>query len=201
MNSKSFKYDIVFICIISLIPFLFYTYLFFPNNQTINIFGHVIRAGYYEFVDILFWHIFKYSLSLILFSVWFITCKYWWRFAILFLIYFEIRNISIVLYDTYYTTPNDSLILLISLLFIFLLIFISKKLNYFSFSKSINQKLDEEMDCLMNDLSKFKKKDYIQIKLKLTELRKEKQQLKKKEYLIRLIKLRDDFWLAPIKEN
>lgn len=199
MNSIKFKYDIVFVSIIIALPFLFYTYLFFPAEQDFELFGLVIKSGYYESVDVLFWNLFNCIISLILFSIWFITCKNWWRFAILLLIYEKIGSLISLFYDMFNMKTNEFLILFISIIFSAFLVFLSKKLNYFSFSKSINQQLDEEIDNMMEGIAKIKRKDFIYIKLRLTELRKEKQQLNKMEYLVKLIKLRDDFRITPNK--
>ncbi len=87
-------------------------------------------------------------------------------------------------YEYIYSLPLTIPILL-------LLLFLSKKLNYYSLSKSLNNELNDEIDQLFNELSNFKSEDFKVVKKELKALRHSKKNLDKEDYLKKLIVLRD----------
>ena len=189
-NKIRFYIDIFYTLIITTIGFLFFTYMFFPKEENITILGVVINSGYYEKIDLLFWNIFNHSLIILLFSIWFITCKYWWRYLILLIIFFEIEKLSFVIFDSKDVIGNYYYIIAFAFIYISIIIFISNKQKYY-YSKKIKTKIDLEISSLINN-NVLKRKGG-NIKLRLFELRKSKREYKKKEYLIKLIELRNDY--------
>ena len=74
-----------------------------------------------------------------------------------------------------------------------LLIYISKKIGYYNYAKTEISQINFEVDKLLVEVKHFKMKDYKMFKQKLFELRKRKKKMNKKEYLVRIIVLRDQF--------
>ena len=188
-------FSIAFIIFIS--PFLFFLYTIAPKDTTewkTRFFYINLQNSGYE-IDVLLWRISTSLLYMITIGLWFVTCKHWWRYFILISFLLEVYKF----FGYYYEVTNFLIefksynITVLSLTLIFLLLFISKKLNYYSSSKSINQQIDEEINLMMQQVSNYKKEDYKEFKSKLILLRKQKLHLEKKEYLIQLIKLREDF--------
>ncbi|MFD2823580.1 hypothetical protein ACFS5M_07860 [Lacinutrix iliipiscaria] len=191
-----FYRDIIITIIIMASPFLFYLYTISPKETSRweTLFFVLDLESVDLEVDKMLWHISYKILTIIIFSLWYLTCKHKWKYAILIPLIIEINKLTTYFfeisrqadYKIYYS-------LMLSLPLIFLLTFLSVKLSYFSYSKSVNQQLDEEIDTMLGSVSNFKTADYKEIKKKLIQLRKEKNNLDKKEYLTKLIRLREEF--------
>ncbi|WP_055444754.1 hypothetical protein [Lacinutrix himadriensis] len=203
-NRVSFFKDLFILLLIIITPFLFFLYTIAPEDVTEwkTRFFHInlSKTGYD--VNATLWYFSYKLLFFIVFILWFITCKHWWRYVLLVPLLVEVYKISGMCYELngisadykfYYSFI--SWVPLIIILFI-----LSKKLNYYSLSKSINKQIDEEIYVLMNQVSNYKTVDYKEFKVKLISLRKQKENLDKKEYLVQLIKLRDDYTLGKQKE-
>ncbi len=190
-------FSVVFVILIS--PFLFFLYMLSPEKtvewETWLFHININNTGYE--VDEFLWCISTYFLITINLILWFVSCKHWWRFVILIPIIIELDKVNLIYYDLSYDILDYKFYysLLLSIPIIIFLFFLSKKLNYYSLSKSINKQIDDEINVLMKHVSNYKTEDYKAYKKKLTLLRKEKIKLDKKEYLIQLIKLREDFAL------
>ncbi|MBQ0786212.1 MAG: hypothetical protein KBT69_01835 [Oceanihabitans sp.] len=192
-------FSIVFIIVIS--PFLFFLYMLSPEKtgewETWLFHININNTGYE--VDEFLWCISTYFLITINLSLWFVSCKHWWRYVILIPIIIELEKINLIYYDLSYDILDYKFhySFILSIPIIIFLFVLSKKLNYYSLSKSINKQIDDEINVLMKHVSNYKTEDYKKYKKKLVLLRKQKINLDKKEYLIKLIKLRDDFALNP----
>jgi len=186
---KFLKKDLIIMMVIIITPFLFFTYKFFPKSENYIFLNYTIYSGYYETIDVMVWSMFNCLLVIILFSLWFLTCRYWWRYLILGIILVEAIKFFQVIKDVYKISYFYSLLIIVPLLTILLIL--SIKVNYYSHNKSTNQLLDEEISSLINKSSNFNKKNYKKIKEKLYVLRKNKKELNKSEYLTELIKLKE----------
>ncbi|WP_452226930.1 hypothetical protein [Lacinutrix cladophorae] len=193
----NFFSDFVIILIIVVSPFLFYLYTFFPENvmEWKTMFFYLNLRGTGFELDTLLWYFSYKILTTIIFCVWYLTCKHWWKYLILVPIFIELNKITLAFYEFNYDIENYTIFysLILSFPLIMALFLISKKLNYYSLSKTINKQIDEEINLLTNKFYNYNKQDYKELKRKLSELRKQKVTLDKKEYLIKLIKLREDF--------
>lgn len=192
-------FSVVFVILIS--PFLFFLYMLSPEKtvewETWLFHININNTGYE--VDEFLWCTSTYFLITINLILWFVSCKHWWRFVILIPIIIELDKVNLIYYDLSYDILDYKFYysLLLSIPVIIFLFFLSKKLNYYSLSKSINKQIDDEINVLMKHVSNYKTEDYKAYKTKLMLLRKQKINLDKKEYLIQLIKLREDFALNP----
>ncbi len=192
LQRKIFLKDIIIATIIVALPFLFYLYRLAPETKVWETLIFRIDSNYYEGIDVFFWTLANKLLTLLILLIWFVTCKHWWRFAIIVPIIIECyKFLSILNDDLRYVDEFEfvySLPLTIPL--ILFLVFLSKKLNYYSLSKSLNNELNDEINSLMNEFSNFKTEDYKIIRKELNGLRDNKSVLDKEEYLKQLIVLR-----------
>ncbi|MDG5491645.1 hypothetical protein [Psychroserpens sp. SPM9] len=193
MEKIKLRKDLAIILILIISPFAFYLHVFAPKTQTWETLFFTIDAGYFEKVRNYLW-IYSYKiLTILIITIWFITCKYWWRLVLLIPLLFAVYNFISFINDRYefyedYQFVNSLPALIIYTLLIY---FLSIKAGYYSSKKNIRSKLDSEIYYLMKELSIFKKSDSLFLKRQLRILKKEKETYEKKEYLIKLIELRD----------
>ncbi|OUS02935.1 hypothetical protein A9Q86_02490 [Flavobacteriales bacterium 33_180_T64] len=190
---KDFFKDIIIITLIVLSPLITYVHLKFPETKTLETSLFTINSNYYGDIQALVWTISIKLAYILTFSFWFLTCKHWWRFGLLIPLIFYINQLMIVINDEIYYVDNKELKIsfIISIPIILLLLFISKKLNYYSKSKSLAEDLDAEIKLLFKEASLINKKDFKDTKLEVAKLRLEKDNLSPQEYLTKLIALRD----------
>jgi hypothetical protein len=189
-----FKQDLFVLTFIIAIPFLFFLYNIAPKNTQIwKTSWFMIDSKIFEDPNSMFWHYSVKILTISILSIWFVTCKYWWRFAIFVPIVVEFYKF-IGLFEVYFLPikfHHNLNSLSFSVAYIILLLFISKRLGYYSKTKSLSSELNIEISELMTKVSKINKKEYRAIKEKLIDLRSKKESMDKKEYLTKLIALQD----------
>lgn len=203
-SRTNFLKDFIVVFIIFVTPFLFFLYTISPQNttewKTKLFYLNLCHTG--DDVNTTLWY-FSYKLLFIVFFIlWFITCKHWWRYVLLVALIVELHKIIGMYYELNGISAHYRLYysFFMGVPLIIILFILSKKLNYYSLSKSINKQIDEEIYVLMKQVSNYKTVDYKGLKARLISLRKRKGNLDKKEYLIQLIKLRDDYTLGQQKE-
>jgi len=193
LQRKIFSKDITIATIIIALPFLFYLYQVAPNTKVWENSFFKIESNYYNSVETFFWTLATKVLTLLILCIWFLTCKHWWRIAILVPIIIEIHKFLVTIngelqyideYEFLHSLP-------ITIPIIALILLLSRKLNYYNHSKSLNNELNDEIDSLMEEMSNFKINDYKVVKKELKALRHGKNNLDKKDYLKKLIVLRD----------
>ena len=64
------------------LPYAFYLYKAFPEDDIINIWFFKIDATLYEGVRNLMYFVFAKLIPLTLLLIWFTTCKHWWYYSI-----------------------------------------------------------------------------------------------------------------------
>lgn len=189
--------DIIMAILIITLPFVFYLYNLAPkHNRVWEIFLFKINSGTFYDVNVFLWNIFTKILIIAIISIWFITCKYWWRFALLLGLTIETFKLLGIFKEAYFINSKINLwifVLPIAFIYSLLLIYISKKIGYYNYAKTEISQINFEVDKLLVEVKHFKMKDYKMFKQKLFELRKRKKKMNKKEYLVRIIVLRDQF--------
>ena len=192
-SRKYLKKDMMIMIIIILLPFLFYFYNLAPRDTKVwKIWGVKIDSGMYEEVDYYVWLLAVKFLTLVILSIWFLTCKHWWRAVLFIPIAVEVHKINNTFVGVEFGNTHSPLYLksfIYSLIFLFILMFLSRKLKFYKSydGLSLNKDINEELI----KLSKFDIKNYKLIRKQLKELRKQKDKLDKKKYLAELIQLRD----------
>ena len=136
-------------------PFLFYLYRLAPQNSEMwetSLF--TINSGGFSSVQSFIHALFTKFLFVLLLSIWFLTAKYWWKFAILVPLTMFLFQLSGVLnqkiqyideYDFWYSLPI--VIPLIALLFWF-----SRKLRFYTTALDIRAQIDKELDSLKKEI-------------------------------------------------
>ncbi|WP_040248857.1 hypothetical protein [Psychroserpens mesophilus] len=193
VKTKILKTDIWVLISIMILPFIFFIYNVAPIEISIwktNWFE--IDSGFYKSVEYYFWILSVKFLTLSILSIWFLTCLHRWRLIILIPIYVEIYKICVNFYVVDYgfkhefDFPNS---FLISIPFSIFLLLLSRRLGY---NKRFHRlKINDEISNEMLKTSMIHPKVYSKIKKELSDLNKEKEGISKKDYLIKLIALRD----------
>ena len=127
-TSKSLLTGSLIAAFIATSPYFFYLYEGFPTTKVWETSFFGIKLSYeslsYENVNVVAWIVFSKVIPLILFLIWFFTCKHWWYHAILVPIcmyFFQIIstfNDDLAFADSvdiYYMAP----IILIALIFLY----------------------------------------------------------------------------------
>lgn len=193
IKTKTLKKDLLILFSIILLPFAFFIYNIAPEEMRVwktNWFE--IDSGFYKGVDYYFWMLSVKFLTLFILSLWFVTCVHRWRTIILVPVCFEIYKICVNLNAVDYGFKHDFYFpksLLISIPFSLVLFFISKQLGYYKSFKTLG--INNEITNKMNKISKLDSSVYKNIKKELLKLNKEKELMTKRDYLIKLITLRD----------
>ena len=189
--------DILILFLIVLLPFVFFIYNIVPEE--VNVWKtrwFQVDSGFFIGVDFLFWLLSVKFLTLFILSLWFLTCLHKWRLIILIPIYVEIYKIYVNLKIVDYGFKYDFSFfesLLFSIPFTAILLILSKQLGYY---KNVQRlKLNEEINDKMIKLSKFDLKGYKEIKKEFKGLKNQKSVINEKDYLVRLIALRDKMTL------
>ncbi len=201
INRKQFYKDIIIIVLILFTTLLMYAYLFVPDIKILELAFFTIESNYYDSVQVFVWTIFSKIVLILAFSLWYVTCQYWWRQAILIPLIFSINQLIIVLMDDLaYIDKNEFWVsLLVIIPYIFILTFLSKKMYGYSSSIQLQQDISLEIDTFMQELSKFNRETYKTSKNEYEKLKKQKFTLSKEDYLQKLIIIRDG--LTPTIKN
>lgn len=64
-------------------PFLYYMYIFVPDKPTWTTALFTYKSGFYDNAQVGVWALMGKIVPLLLFFIWFITCKHWWYHTIL----------------------------------------------------------------------------------------------------------------------
>ncbi|MBT8266882.1 MAG: hypothetical protein KJO41_05660 [Bacteroidia bacterium] len=196
-NRRVFIKDLVIISIIVALPFLFYLYLLVPEVKIWKTSFFTFDSRYYQDVSVFAWAAFTKILTLFFLSLWFVTCKHWWRMAIVIPIIIETYKLMVIINDETYYVDKYEVIWAIPLVIpiIIFLIYMSKKLNYYNLSKSLDHNLDLEIEHLINELRSNVYLDYKEKLDQFEKLKAQKDTLKKKAYLEKLIALKNGIQL------
>ena len=189
------KKDFVIVLLIILLPFAFYLYNIAPFDTKVWKTKYFeIDSGFYNNVNFYLWYLSVKLLTISLLSIWYVTCKHWWKYILIIPLITEVYKILVV-YSTsiygfnYLPSFFESSLIFVPL--IFLLEFFTKILG---FKRGLNRypvRVNEEINNRLIELSHFNSKNYLSVKKRLLELEKQKYHLDKKVYLTKLIQLRD----------
>ena len=194
LKRKLFRNDIIIIVIIVTLPFLFFIYNLAPEKGPYwKTFIFTIYAGIYEDIDYYLWSLSTKIFTILIITVWYVTCRHWWRFILFFPLSIDLNNLYIILNFRYsfFEQYNFLYLLPLTIIYIVLLLIISLKLEYYPSNNSLSRQLNREIATILDNISNFKKEDFKTLKFKFVKLRKSKSTMDKKEYLARLIELRD----------
>ena len=155
--------DYVVVMFIALIPFAFYIYNIAPDTKIWKTSLFEIDSGLLESVNYYFWILSVKFITLIMLSLWFISCTHKWRYLLLASINIEIYKIHIVVRSV--NNGLDSEFFFVEILYYYIpftliLIFIYKRMKYQNRGVVYEVPLNNEINNQITKLSKFDKKDY-----------------------------------------
>lgn len=201
-NREPFKIkkDFIITACIILLPFVFYLYNFAPKTKTWRNSLFEIDSGQFNDVNYYLWFLSVKLLTIFLLSFWYLSCTYRWRGVIFLPIIFEIfKFLSLIkasIADIGFGEITIIETLCYSAPYIIMLLLISKKLNYYkSYNNSVTP-LNNEINNQIIKLSKFDVVQYKSVKKQLAKLETQKPIMDKKEYLTKLIALRDQLAIS-----
>ncbi|WP_299241321.1 hypothetical protein [uncultured Aquimarina sp.] len=82
-KSKSLQTGSIIAILIAIIPFMFYFTDIFPDGAVWENSFFTYKSRYYESVSTFIWVAFSKLVPLLLFIIWYLTCKHWWSKIIL----------------------------------------------------------------------------------------------------------------------
>ncbi len=194
-KNKRTKSDFFIMTIIVSSPFLFFLYNLVPENQKWNTYFFTIDAGYYENADYYVWLLLVRIFTILILSLWFLTIFKKWRYILFLPILVEISKISRIILEAKFDHIENGIMissLMITIIFPVLLIlfWLNKKLKFQEKNKS-HLIINEEINTEIEKLSNFKVETYESVKHELAILDSMKPNLSQKEYLIKLLSLRE----------
>jgi hypothetical protein len=199
-KNRNFLRDIIILLLIVTLPFLFFTYNIIPYNSKVwdsdllSLNSTALRD-----LDYLIWIIYIKVLTLLILSIWFVTCLKVWRYVLFFPIIVEIYKIFILLVVLKYGYGHENQYLeslLVSTPYSLMLIFFSKKSGFLSKKRKSNIIINHEINKELNKLSKFDVSQYKLVEKKLIKLHSLKGNMDKRVYLTKLITLRDQLTIS-----
>ena len=155
IRRRKFILGVILSSILVLSPFLFYFYRYAPANATTwDIYFFTIHSGGFSSVHN-FAHAFLTKfLVLIFLSAWYLTCRDWWKYAIMVPFTMTAFQLSGVInyqnkfideYDFWYSLP-------VVLPLVGLLFFIGRKLEYLTTAIDLKEELEQEIAKLKKNL-------------------------------------------------
>lgn len=154
-KAKSRK-DYIFYIILSISPFLIYIYIFIPENTHIKWFYMELNNnGFMDFKSF-FYTLMSKITPIMLWVVWYISSRNWWRIVIFVPITIYSYQLYIVAFSSSMQFDENEYVdalPLISIILLFTLI-LSKIYRYDLKSYSIRKQLDQEIDRLINKFAK-----------------------------------------------
>jgi|GEM_PF-6006308 len=196
---KDFKRtDILISVLIILVTLLYFSdeYLIPEDLKTVNIWGFEIGSfGYLNINELVY--LSKMKVLILFFSIiWYLTCRHWWKQAILVIIILELfKLIGIFNTNSYYVDEIEYLTSLpITAPLIILLILLSSKLNKIRLSDEVCHSLDEEIDEVFFQLNQDKFNELDELKKKIKSTKERYYNENKEAYVNELISIRDEFY-------
>lgn len=137
-------------------PLLFYTYECFPEVKIWKTFFITIDSQYYNSVKTFMWVFNQKAVFLYLLLIWYFTSRNWWRDAILAPIGMNVYQILTLINDEFrikdFIAFDKYMILPLSIFACIILFFARKKLKFYVSALSLNDRIQEELDKLEEDV-------------------------------------------------
>jgi len=183
----------IFFVLISL-PFLLYAHEFIPDGMLTFQYG-ILKIDSFGFIDVstFVWYA---AIKLAIFvglTLWFFTCKYWWKYSILVpfsLLCYQLLEIfrpgatKVDEYEVWYALP-----VLVPLLFF--MIWASAKVKYFSATYDLHEAIEKEVRLLIREIAMIQERKQNNLRVELERLQDHKNRYSPQEYLEKLENLRN----------
>ncbi len=194
-NNKGYA-DFYVTFFILLSPMLFYLYLLIPDSPEVYILNNKFTLNYQESFQFVGWLIFTKLNYILLYTIWYIYNKSWWRYSLLPLLAYDtyllfiIINDEIQMIDNPITLKHELIIVPIFIVTFYLLGKILEKK-----SLSLIDKFAFETDELIERISEWDQKSFKSFRHKLSNIQNNKSKMNEKEYLYKLIALQESIIL------
>lgn len=186
-----FRKDLVIVMLIFSLPLLFYTYKLFPNVEVWDTKYFVFYSSYFKSINTFVYFLFNKLLVFFLLSIWFITCKHWWRLVILIPLSIEFYKILNIINDdvNYFDEVEfiESIPLILPLIVV--LFYVSKRLNYYCKYKKLKSEINFELISLLKESSTAKSSKVIRDEFNM--LKKISKKIPREDYLEKLTELKN----------
>jgi hypothetical protein len=190
---KDFKTkDIIIPLLIIALPFLFYTYRLAPDLTIWETKLFTINAGSWESAKYYIWIINIKLLLIFSLLIWFITCKHWWKNVILIPFTIELLKLRSIFDESveyideiefFYSLP-------ITVPIILFILFLSKKIGYYSQYSDLHNEINQEVEKIIEELNIVEQRDILFIKNEFEKIKNEKSKTNLNDYQNKLLRLR-----------
>ncbi len=82
-KSKNILISSIVALLIAISPYLFYSYIYFPDGKYLDLYFFVYESQYQESIVVASWVAMNKLIPIYLLIIWFFTCKHWWYHMIL----------------------------------------------------------------------------------------------------------------------
>ncbi|SFT03865.1 hypothetical protein SAMN04487906_2656 [Zhouia amylolytica] len=195
-NSRIFLFEVFLGVFIVVSPFLIRLNELFPKNSFMKLFGFRVEVMVSQGMDVVSYLVLSKLIPIILLSIWYFTCRSWWRWSLIFLINVNMIQCLHILFREFDVTifhANKEMGILYSMIIPVTVIslccmLIFKKVRLKAYFKLSSDVYAFQIDDLINK-SKFLKGDLQYLRNKSRSIRASKNYLNQKEYLKKLSKL------------
>ncbi|MBD0849415.1 hypothetical protein [Maribacter arenosus] len=186
------KFDFLIIFVLVLIPFIYYSAWFFPENtKKFELFWFTIDSYGFHDVSLFIWFVGSKICILIPTIIWFITSHNWWRFAILSPIILTVYQLWEAVQSTRIDEIWFSQALPLIIIIIAFLLLISKTINYQSKILDIYNTIEGEIEQLLQKVGKDSETKRNKQVLEYLK-KKDNKEEKGKEKIAALFKIREE---------
>ncbi|OUR91993.1 hypothetical protein A9Q87_09330 [Flavobacteriales bacterium 34_180_T64] len=190
------KYEIKDILIgisIIILPIFLFIHKWIPEADSLIIFNFTFDRGEFTKVNVLVWILCFKFFTIAILSLWYISCKHWWKQAILVPLIIELFKFFGVFYTQHdFIDEIDFLYSLpLTLPIIIAVIIISKRLNYYSITQDLKDDMDEEINTIFSELAFEGHEKIKQVIIDFEHAKLNSKNLNNKEYLKELKSLKN----------
>jgi len=184
--------EVIIALILLSMPFWFIVIDYVPNVEEISIGYFSIKSLAFHDLNVMMWVITLKFIPLITLLIWFFTCKHWWRFTILVPIIFVISQLANLFATNRYMDKDEFWIALVfSAPIIIVLLWLSNKINSYSYNLVLSNEVKIEIKKLLEILEKEKSNDLISFLDQFKKIKMTKVFVDDDTYLSNLILLRN----------
>lgn len=190
LRNKIELVDVIVIVLIAVSPYIFYIQYLLPDSELKR---YIIEYGN-DLDTVLWFYAIKIHL-IVLLLIWHFTCQHWWRVSILIPLILEIFKL-IGLFNSDADTFDEVDFIIsfpVTIPIIFLVILLLNKLRLYSRSRILIDELNEEIESVFCHASSNNKLIIRIIEKDFLNLKANRKQYSKEDYLNKLLKLHNRF--------
>lgn len=145
-RNRVLLYELIIVVTIISSSFMTYLHLLFPDTSTWTISFFQFNSTHYKSVQMFCFSVLLFLSQSLFLSLWYITCRYWWKAAIFIVLMMNFYNLFIVVFfeiEVSYLINKFS-IYFFTLLCTYLVYLVSKKINYPLWNRLTLDAIDSE---------------------------------------------------------